>query len=148
MSDTKLEVPEGVKAFNFWTIMIMARLWEEFPRPQFFDASREVINVTSDHRNAGVPITSAELPPAQLFGPTMDWLLSEGFITGKTNGVGQYARVSLTTKGFSVLNEVPRSVSPKVAGETAKSLGTLIREAAVKHAVDSAGNLIQRMLAP
>jgi hypothetical protein len=142
-----LDVPEGVKAFNFWTIWIMARLWEEFPRPQFFNASREVIYATSDQRHAGVQISSADLPPAQLFGPTLDWLLSEGFVKGKANGAGMYAMVGLTTKGFSVLNQVPRSISPKPS-EPDKPLGALIRKAVADHAVDAAATLIQKMLLP
>lgn len=142
----ELEVPEGVQAFNFWTIWIMARLWEEFPRPQSFDASREIIYASNDARNAGTPINPKDFPPTQLLRPTIDWLLSEGFIRGQASGHGQYANVALTTKGFSVLNQVPRSVASKAI--ESKPLGVLMREALVDHAVGTVAGLIQSMLKP
>jgi hypothetical protein len=71
----ELEVPDGVKAFNHWTIWIMARLWEEFPRPQFFVSGPGGVHVTSDPTAAGASFGPSE--PAALFSPTMEWLLGE-----------------------------------------------------------------------
>lgn len=143
-----IEVPEGVQAFNLWTLCIMARLWEEFPRPQWFNSTPRSIQVTSDSQAAGVPIGPEGPEQVPLFAHTLNWLIDEGFATGKGNAAGAFAYVRLTTKGFSVLNQVPRSISTKAASAANKPLGALIREAAAKHAVDAAATLIQKMLRP
>jgi hypothetical protein len=52
----ELEIPEGVQAFNLWTIHIMARLWEEFPRPQYFHNNPNIVFVTSDATVAGTQL--------------------------------------------------------------------------------------------
>lgn len=144
----EIEVPDGVQAFNFWTLLIMARLWDEFPRPQYFNSTPSVVRVTSDPRTTGDPIGPDGLEQVQLFAHTLDWLIGEGFATGVANAAGAFANVRLTTRGLTVLNQVPRSISPKPAGQADKPLGALIREAAAKHAVDVAATLIQKMLLP
>jgi hypothetical protein len=112
---TELDVPEGVQAFNFWTLLIMARLWEEFPRPQFFYINPSTVFtvfVSRDQTVAGTQLGPNEPPQAQLFFDTMNWLLVEGFVNGNAKDVvGGFTEVTLTTKGFSVLNQVPRSVA-------------------------------------
>jgi hypothetical protein len=140
-----LEVPESVQAFNFWTLWIMARLWAEFPVPQDFDTQRDAIAFKADAAREGREMGSNELPPVQLFAHTMNWLLAEGFVRGKGALNGTYALVSLTTKGFSVLNEVPRSIAAKPE-QTDKPLGSLMREAAVSKGVGLAAELVRAML--
>jgi hypothetical protein len=144
----EIEVPEGVQAFNFWTLLIMARLWDEFPRPQYFNSSPSAVRVTSDPRTSGDPIGPDGSEQVQLFTHTLNWLIGEGFATGMANAAGAFANVKLTTRGFAVLNQVPRSISPKTASEADRPLGALIREAAAKHTVDVAATLIQKMLLP
>ncbi len=141
-----IEVPEGVQAFNLWTLLIMARIWEEFPRPQWFNSNPKAVHVTSNPSIAGVPIGLEGPEQVALFTHTLNWLIDEGFASGTGNAAGAFAYVRLTTKGFSVLNQIPRSLS--AASDTDKSLGTLIREAAVKHTVEAAATLIQKMLLP
>lgn len=146
----ELDVPEGVQAFNFWTILIMARLWEEFPRPQFFYINSNMAStvlVTRDRTLASTQIGPDGSPQAQLFFDTMNWLLVEGFVNGNTQDVlGGFTNVTLTTKGFSVLNQVPHAVVSKPGAAAEKSLGAQIREAAVSHATGMATALIQKML--
>jgi hypothetical protein len=138
-----LEVPESVQAFNFWTLWIMGQLWEEFPVPQHFDPPRDVIAYKANRARDGQEVGPNDLPPVELFGPTMEWLLAEGFIRGKkAPGAHIYAAISLTTRGFSVLNQIPHSIAPKTE---AKPLGTLMREAAVDHAVGLAATLVRSM---
>lgn len=142
----ELEIPESVQAFNFWAIWIMSRLWDEFPVPQHFDPPRDIIAFKHEAARDGRPIGDNDLPPVQLIAPTMDWLLAEGFVTGKSNGAGLYANVSLTTRGFSVLNLVPRSVAPKPDSPPEKPLGSLMREAVITRGVAVAASLLQAML--
>jgi len=142
----ELEVPEGVQAFNLWTLCIMARMWEEFPRPQFFHSNLRAVQVSSDPQTAGVAIGPEGPGQVPLFTHTLNWLIDEGFAAGKPNAAGAFAYVRLTTKGFSVLNQVPRSISPKAVSEPNKPLGALIREAATKHAVDAGASLIQSLI--
>src|SRR6266571_138366 len=99
----EIEVPDGVKAFNLWTIWIMARLWEEFPRQQFFVSGSEGVYVTNDSAAAGVTFGPSEPELVSLFRPTMEWLLAERYVTGKHNGAGHFALIVLTQKGSSVL---------------------------------------------
>jgi hypothetical protein len=84
---TKLEVPEGVQAFNFWTILIAARLWDEFPQPQFFVFGPGGVFVTGDQPAAVVPFGPTETEFVEKFRPTMDWLLAHGYVTGKNQRV-------------------------------------------------------------
>jgi hypothetical protein len=144
----ELETPTGVEGFNLWTLWIMARLWEEFPHPQYFNCTPIAVSVTSDHRLAGTQIGPQGQEQIPLFVHTMDWLMAEGFVRGKGNGVGGFVGVSLTTRGFSVLNEVPHSVAAKAESATAKPLGAIMREAVVSHGVGIAAGLIQVMLHP
>jgi hypothetical protein len=140
-----LDVPAGVQDFNFWAILIMARLWEEFPRPQYFIARPSVVTVTSDSALAGEKFG----PEGQIqaFRDTMNWLLAEGFLRGMDNAAGAYAAVSLTTRGFTVLNQVPHSIdSPPATPQ--KPLGALMREAGVSHGVGVIAALVQTMLTP
>jgi hypothetical protein len=142
----ELAVPEGVQAFNLWTIWIMARLWEEFPRPQYFNTTPSVVSVTSDARVAGTQIGPQGAPQVQLFTYTLNWLLAEGFARGTAHAAGNFTNVSLTAKGFSVLSQAPRSVAPQFAAKPEKSLGALMREAAASHVTDAAAKLIQTLL--
>jgi hypothetical protein len=120
----EIDVPEGAQAFNFWTLLVMARLWEEFPRPQFFHINPGTVFVTRDQTVAGTQIGPNGSPQAQLFFDTMNWLLVEGFVNGNAKDVlGGFTEVTLTTKGFSILNQVPRSVAPKPGAAPEKSLG-------------------------
>lgn len=68
----ELEIPEGVKAFNFWTLAIMGRLWEEFPRPLYFNSTPTVVSVTNDYRLAGVPFGLKGAEQVQLFANTLN----------------------------------------------------------------------------
>jgi hypothetical protein len=142
----ELEVPEGVQAFNFWTILIMARLWEEFPHPQFFSIGTSAIGVGRNYSEVGSPIGPTGPDQVELFRHTLTWLESEGFVSSGADGQWGSNSVRLTAKGFSVLNEIPRSIASKPEGATGKSLGILMREAVVKQAVSMAGGLIQGML--
>jgi hypothetical protein len=141
-----LDVPAGVQAFNFWTILVMARLWEEFPRRQHFFARPSVVMVTSDSTLAGEKFGPEG--QVQLFKDTMDWLLDEGFLRGSAHAAAStYADISLTTRGFTVLNEVPHSIgSPPATPQ--KPLGALMREAGVSHGVGAIAALVQTMLTP
>jgi hypothetical protein len=143
-----IEVPEGVQAFNLWTLLIMARMWEEFPRPQWFNSNPKAVQVTRNPSIAGGPIGLEGPEQVALFTHTLNWLIDEGFASGTGNAAGAFAYVRLTTKGFSVLNQVPRSLGLKAASGSDKPLGALIREAAVKHTVEAAATLIQKMLLP
>jgi hypothetical protein len=146
----EIDVPDGVQAFNFWTLLIMARLWEEFPRPQFFyinSGTVFTVLVSRDQTVAGAQIGPDGRPQVELFFDTMNWLLAEGFVNGNAQNVlGGFTEVTLTTKGFSVLNQIPRSVASRPGAATEKSLGAQIREAAISHTASAAAGLIQRML--
>jgi hypothetical protein len=141
-----LEVPENVKAFNFWTLWIMAQLWEEFPVSQRFDAPRDIVAFKAQREHAGgQPIEPGDLPPVELFTPTMNWLISEGFVRGKgLDGRGVYADVRLTEKGFSILNEVPSAVAGRPTQKD-KPLGAQMREAAVSMGKDLVIDLVKQM---
>lgn len=142
----ELELPEGVQAFNLWTIWIMARLWEEFPRPQFFMSGPGGVCVTGDSAAAGALFGPNDPPSVQLFRPTMEWLLSERYITGKANGAGHFALVALTEKGFSVLKQIPRSVGSKQPAAQNKPLGALMREAAISQGVGAAATALLKSM--
>jgi len=141
-----LGTPEGVKEFNMWALSILGKLWEEFPRPlDFYITFPSGVRVTSDRTREGMPLGDGLFSNSDLFIPTMDWLTAEGFVRAEGNGAGQYAQVSLTAKGFTVLNETPRSVK----GVTQKkSLGALIGEAIAARAVDTMSKLLSEMLLP
>jgi hypothetical protein len=143
----ELETPAGVEAFNLWTLWIMARLWEEFPRPQYFhNPTPDSVSVTSDHQVAGNPIGPKGHEQVQLFRYTLTWLIDEGFARGLAKASGDFAGVSLTTRGFSVLNQVPQSVAARPELAAQKPLGALMREAVVSHGVGTAlAGLIQMM---
>jgi hypothetical protein len=143
-----LETPSGVEAFNQWTIWVMARLWDNFPNPQHFNCSPVAVTVTGDPGLAGEQFGPDGAEQVPLFRHTMNWLIAEGFLRGKANGFGTYAGISLTSMGFSVLNEVPRAVAEKSEPAAAKTLGVLMREAVVSQTVAIAGGLIQVMLHP
>jgi hypothetical protein len=141
-----LEIPEGVQGFNLWTRTVMAHLWDTFPRPQFFQSSPVAVLATPDFRQRGTPIGPEGPEQVALFAHTLAWLIAEGFATGvEGQGTGDFANVVLTTKGFSVLNHVPRSVSEKSDGEGVL-LGTRIREAAVRYGPDLAVALVRKLL--
>lgn len=146
----ELEVPEGVQAFNFWTLAIMGRLWEEFPRLLYFNSSPRGVSVTNDHRVAGVPFGLTGPDQVQLFTNTLSWLLAEEYARGTANAAGAFAAVTLTAKGFSILNQVPNSVAtkPEIAAE--KPLGTLMKEAAVSavasQSIGMVATLVKAML--
>ncbi len=138
-----LDVPEGVQAFNFWTISVMSRLWDEFPRPMHFVTNTVVVMASADPSVAGEPFGPSG--QVQIFKDTMNWLIAENFLRATVNPAGAYAKVSLTTRGFSVLEEVPRAIaSPQVA--TDKPLGTLMREASINQGAAVIAGLIKIML--
>jgi hypothetical protein len=142
----EIEVPDGVKAFNLWTIWIMARLWEEFPRLQFFSCVPGGVYVTNDSTAAGSLFGPSEPGLTALFSPTMEWLLAERYLTGKSNCAGHFALVALTHKGFSVLKQIPRSVAPESPVSPNKPLGALMREAAIAQGVGTAAALVKAMM--
>jgi hypothetical protein len=150
MGDTEmpgaLDIPEGVKAFNFWTILIMAKLWEEFPRPQWFHSRLGAVLVTGDLSSAGTSIGPEG--QVQRFADTLLWLIDEGFARGLADAAGGFRAVSLTTRGFSVLNQAPLAIAEKRDGAPDKPLGTLMREAIVSQGVGTLATLIQRMVLP
>ena len=142
----ELEIPEGVKAFNFWTLSIMARLWESFPRPSYFYSTPGgTVYVTSDRVTAGEPFGTEGHDQVELFTDSLNWLLREGFVSGVANGAGAFTNVSLTTRGFSILSEVPHSIAERAAE---KPLGSLIREAVASQGVGLFAGLIQAILLP
>jgi hypothetical protein len=138
-----LDIPDNVLAFNFWTLWTMAQLWDSFPAPQSFNPQRDVMAYKANLGRDGHKIGADEVPSSELLGPTIDWLLSEGFIRGKRGPAGIYEAVTLTTRGFSVLNLVPKSITQKPED---KPLGTLMREAVVQKGVDLAATLVRTML--
>jgi hypothetical protein len=140
----QIEIPEGVQQFNFWTISIMARLWEEFPRPLHFYPTRTSVHVTRDSTEAGEPFGPEG--QAQIFKNTITWLIEEGFLRGVANAAAGSYGVSLTTRGFSVLNEVPHSVATQQSAPPQKPLGAQMREAAVSQGVAAISSLVQSML--
>jgi hypothetical protein len=141
----ELEVPDGVQSFNLWTIWIMARLWEEHPQPQFFMYEPGGVYVTGDPAVAGAMFGPNDRPSLRKFRPTMEWLLSERYITGKANGAGHFALVALTEKGFSVLKQIPRSVAAQSAAQS-KPLGALMREAVISHGVGAAATALSKAM--
>jgi hypothetical protein len=141
-----LEVPEGVQAFNLWTVLIMARLWDEFPHPQYFHSSPTVVLVTSDQTKAGSPIGQPGPDQVRYFINTLRWLIDEGFARGVAHVAGDFAGVILSKTGFSILDEVPRSVAPKLEAAPEKNLGTLMREAAATQLGALAASLVEKML--
>jgi hypothetical protein len=142
----ELKVPEGVQAFNFWTILIMVRLWDEFPRAQFFSTGTSTIGVGRNYSEVGTPIGPTGPDQVELFIHTSNWLKSEGFISEDAHGPGGSYGMRLTTKGFSALNEIPRSIASKSENASKKSLAILMREAVVQHTVSMTGELIQSLL--
>ena len=142
----ELEVPDGVKAFNLWTIWIMARLWDEFPRQQFFSCGPGGVYVTNDSAVAGASFGPSERGLTPLFSPTMEWLLAERYVAGKANGAGHFALIVLTQKGCSVLKQIPRSVAPEAAVSPNKPLGVLMREATIAQGVATAVTLVKAMV--
>jgi len=137
MSD--LETPQGVKEFNLCALSILGKLWEEFPRPlDFYTTHPNGVRATADRASEGTPFGEALFSSSELFVQTMNWLLVEEFLRTERNGRGQYLGVSLTTKGFTVLNEAPRSLQ---GGTKERPLGTIIREAVAAHAADVASKL-------
>jgi hypothetical protein len=144
-----LEVPEGVQAFNLWTIWIMARMWERFPRKQFFACEHDRVYATENPAAAPMPFGPSEQQSSlvQQFCPTMDWLMAQGYLKGKTNHAGHYAMISLQERSFSVLNQIPRSIAPTLTPKAQKSLGALMRDAVVSKGTESlAGTLITAMV--
>jgi len=84
----ELEIPEGVQAFNFWTIIIMGRLWDEFPRPQSFHTgygTPPAVHVTGDTAREGTAIGPTGSDQTEIFVHTLAWLLAERFVSGKVN---------------------------------------------------------------
>lgn len=142
----EIEVPQGVQAFNLWTIWIMARLWEEFPRPQYFGSTPTFVHVTSDHRAKPEPIGPQGQKQVEYFTNTLNWLMREGFASGVANAAGAFANVSLTEKGFSILNQVPTALTGKGDGGELKSLGTIMRDAISQYAPDFGAALILRLI--
>lgn len=141
-----LEVPEGVQAFNLWTVTVMARLWDEFPQPQYFCSSPTVVSVTSNSRQAGTPIGPQGVEQVRYFTDTLRWLIDEGFARGMARAGGDFAGVVLSRKGFSILDEVPRALASKPEAAPEKKLGTLMREVAVTQIAALAAALVERML--
>jgi hypothetical protein len=95
----KLETPAGVETFNLWTIWIMARLWEEFPRPQWFHkATPNIVLVTSNPQVAGTPIGPEGREQVELFRHTLNWLLDEGFARGIAKASGDFPAYPLLRK--------------------------------------------------
>jgi hypothetical protein len=139
-----LEVPEGVQAFNLWTLRIMARMWDEFPRPQWFHTKSGSAFATSDPSAQGLLIGLAG--QSEYFANTLNWLIDEDFLAGLATAAGDFRNVRLTTKGFSVLNEIPHSISKVPESKATQPLGAIIREAVAKQAVDSVASLVQRIL--
>jgi hypothetical protein len=82
----------------------------------------------------------------QCFTDTVNWLLAEEFVRGTGNSAGAFNAVSLTIRGSSVLNQVPRSIATKPEPAAPKTLGTLMREAAVSQGAGTVATLIQTML--
>jgi len=144
----ELEIPEGVQAFNFWTIIIMGRLWDEFPRPQSFHTgygTPPAVHVTGDTAREGTAIGPTGSDQTEIFVHTLAWLLAERFVSGKVNdGRNHFNNITLTTRGFTVLNQIPHSVAPP-----GKPLGTQMREAAGTQLAGAAARiLLESMLTP
>lgn len=81
---------------------------------------------------------------------TLNWLLAEEYARGIANAAGAFAAVSLTSKGFSVLNQVPNSLAIELESAAEKPLGTLMKEATVlavaSQSVGMVATLVKAML--
>jgi len=131
---TKLDVPRGVQSFNLWAAWIAARLWEEFPHPQFFSVHRDGVHVSRDFRVLGESFGPTDRESVEDFAPSMNWLISEHYLRSGRSGPldGHFPLVELTERGFSILSEVPTSIASE-EGST-KPLGTRMSEAVVSQA--------------
>jgi hypothetical protein len=143
----KNEVPEGVEAFNFWTLWVMGSLWERFPMPTEINPEADIAAHIERLKQEGTEIGLDDFPRVALLSATINWLLTEGYIAGglyRPLGVGVYADMILTEKGLKSLSKVPSAIEGKNI-PTPKPLGTLMREAAVSQAFGVGAFLVEAM---
>jgi hypothetical protein len=141
----EIEVSEGVKAFNFWTLWVMGYLWESFPTPVPISPRHDIESFVETAKSEGRNIAIADFPAIDLMADTINWLMRESYISGKAiPNMQMYADMILTEKGLAALNKTPSSIEIQGADKT-KSLGSLMREAAVSQGIGIAAGLVASM---
>lgn len=98
--------PENIRAFNWLTLKVLSDLYDAFPQPIDIKGLRFIISTLFD-----IGTKSREADYLQHFSSTVRWLKDEGFIKYASDDAGNFRKVILTLKGFTVLGYVPSSLS-------------------------------------
>lgn len=138
--------PEGIQGFNECTVYILGRLYGAFPEPIDFNMHLEVVRSAVDHHSQRAALESVPLR-TKYISSTMRWLANHGYIeVGDAYLDGNYGGVELSEKAFKALGLVPLSIRPALV-EKPKSLGELMREAAVSQGASMSGDLVKVLIA-
>ena len=100
----------NIKSFDDCVSYIFAKLYKNHPKKMTFmtdEAGEQIESIKSD-----------------LFLPTLDFLISEEFLSGN-RWYGGYTDVMLTMKGLNALNKVPKSIEENIT--LGKKLIELVR---------------------
>ena len=140
MSD---EVPRNILMFNRVVVLVLARLYEEFPVPVSLDAGQigtaACEGFTEDQEEIFLVLFSVA-------GETIRFLRDESLIQFEEQGGlsgDLFGSVRLTMRGLALLGRVPEGVD---AGAKGKTLGAQIRAAGNKGAADYVASLVGQVV--
>ena len=121
-------MPKNIDLFNKGAALILARLYDEFPKPIHLNIAQLDEDMTDDE--------------GEIYASTLAFLRDEEFIRcGQTMGNGLVAsNVVLTSKGLDILNSTPDILKEKI------SLGDKIKEVASSGTKDALNAVIQAVV--
>jgi hypothetical protein len=128
---------QNIDDFNRGCVLIMARLYQSFPRPVVLEV---------DGIDGGEDLFTDERPArlaerVGVYVATVRFLADEGYlITRQHDGCSAFAGARLTSKGLAALNRVPEALKPpaKTLGDRMLGITTDLAGAAGKEAVKAA----------
>lgn len=131
--------PENIKAFNFLTLFIFTKIYEEFPRKIDFNGRRIIIEAAFDYG-----AKSDEASYMALFSDTINWLEAEGFITVQAKTFGSdYIGVTLTLRGLTVLGYLPSSLDSEGKSTIIESAREIVASGFKSASTDAVGSVVK-----
>jgi hypothetical protein len=133
------------EVFNFTTLKLFAKLFDEFPQPVTIDSDR----LGSETNEAFGETINDTIRMIYLAEHTVTWLAEEGFLRyekGVISGSKAFTNVRLTLKGLTVLGYMPAALqNPEKSQPLIARIKSAVASGAEKAGADAVKSLLSEV---